>query len=227
MAEFLVFAQKHWMDDLTTEEIQNYAMRSDTFMDHYDARYQRGDIVEVQENGHWLGRRGWGFPKFVLIRVADLSLSAAKKYMETWKRGYAIEVISSDVNNHIYDIRISLVQAGTSVADYYDSIRDRLNNLPPDISVLSRGLTQVTLRIEPLKYPDVINGKMTAEERYNAIKAKKEKLPKLFRKLIRQRRNAISVNDLPAGVRQQLQTDGYYITTIAQVQSYLLDKANT
>ncbi|MHC4704494.1 MAG: hypothetical protein ACYTFQ_28425 [Planctomycetota bacterium] len=51
MAEFLIYDKDHWMDSLTPQQIAQHRKRHTNFQAHYDARYQKGDIVEVRENG--------------------------------------------------------------------------------------------------------------------------------------------------------------------------------
>jgi hypothetical protein len=55
MAEFLIYNRDHWMDSLTPEQIAEHKKRDENFQAKYDARYQRGDIVEVRENGAYSG----------------------------------------------------------------------------------------------------------------------------------------------------------------------------
>lgn len=43
--------------------------------------YKRGDIVDIRPNGFAWGKEE-GLPKFVVVQVSDVSVAAAKKYMD-------------------------------------------------------------------------------------------------------------------------------------------------
>jgi hypothetical protein len=51
-------------------------------MDKYNARYQRGDVVEVRPDGYWTGPTAPGYDKgvFLLVTVPGLSFKDAKHY---------------------------------------------------------------------------------------------------------------------------------------------------
>ena len=76
MAEFLIYNKEHWMDSLTQKEIDEQVAKNEHFMDKYNARYQKGDIVEVQPNGFWTDgkRKGFGFYAFALVTIPNMSL---------------------------------------------------------------------------------------------------------------------------------------------------------
>jgi len=68
MAILLIKADAHWMDALTEEEVQKYASKDLSFMDSYNARYQKGDVVEVREDGCPFGNSEC-LPKFLVVKV--------------------------------------------------------------------------------------------------------------------------------------------------------------
>ena len=80
MTEFLIYNTDHWMDALTEVEVAEYENRYPNFRSKYNARYQRGDIVEVREDGFW----GDGpYPRkdvFRVVRVPGMSLKDAQVY---------------------------------------------------------------------------------------------------------------------------------------------------
>jgi len=79
-AEFLIYNTEHWMDKLDSKQIEEYCKKYPNFMVKYNSRYQRGDIVEIHEDGFW----GDGpYPRkdiFRVVRVQGLSLKDAQQY---------------------------------------------------------------------------------------------------------------------------------------------------
>lgn len=76
MAEFLVKADGHWMDNLTQAQVNS--LMAEQQID-YNARHQKGDIIAVRPNG-W----AWGnkecLPHFVVVKVPDMTLATAQQY---------------------------------------------------------------------------------------------------------------------------------------------------
>ena len=68
MAEYLIFNKDHWMDSLTQEYLDTKDIK---FIEKYDARYQRGDIVEQRENGYWTTGKGFNKNAFVVVVCED------------------------------------------------------------------------------------------------------------------------------------------------------------
>ncbi len=93
MAEFLIYCKEHWMDSLTQKEIDAQVAKNSHFMDKYDARYQRGDIVEVQPDGFWgkAPKHGWNKKIFALIKAPSVDFKDAKYYMEARYKEVTIE----------------------------------------------------------------------------------------------------------------------------------------
>lgn len=81
MAEFLIYDKDHWMDSLTQKQINDNEKEHPGFKDKYNRRYQRGDIIEVQEDGFWTQKRaGFGSHAFSLIVVPGLLLETALQF---------------------------------------------------------------------------------------------------------------------------------------------------
>ncbi len=94
MAEFLVYAKKHWMDDLTQTEIDAQIAKNPHFIDKYNKRYQWNDIVEVQEDDYWgdAPKHGWNKKIFALIKAPRTKLKDAGHYMDARYREVTIEI---------------------------------------------------------------------------------------------------------------------------------------
>ena len=82
MTEFLIYNKDHWMDALDQKQLDEYCMKHSNFMQKYNARYQRGDIVEIHEDGFWTGANAKGFDKsaFRMLSVPGMSLKDAQQY---------------------------------------------------------------------------------------------------------------------------------------------------
>jgi len=74
MAEFLVYNMENHMDRMTLERFKELSFSRKNFLAKFNARYQKGDIVEKRPDGFWTDgkRKGFGYPKFVLVCVKDL-----------------------------------------------------------------------------------------------------------------------------------------------------------
>jgi len=76
MAELLVRAKKHWMDDLTQKEVD--AMKDKSA---YESRCQIGDVVVVKPDG-WKWGKCECLPDFIVIKIPGMTEAEAKKYEE-------------------------------------------------------------------------------------------------------------------------------------------------
>lgn len=98
--QLLVLIKRHWFDDLPANQqaILNASGR-------YNRRYVIGDIVEVREDGYWLGAdnsvvRGWNRRAFVVLEITgDAVDKAYEKIVESngevlFKRRYKIDIQS-------------------------------------------------------------------------------------------------------------------------------------
>jgi len=74
MAEFLVYNMENHMDRMTLERFKELSYERKNFLAKFNARYQRGDIIDKRPDGFWTDgkRKGFGYPKFALVCVKDL-----------------------------------------------------------------------------------------------------------------------------------------------------------
>ena len=81
--ELLVFNKAHWMDALSVAEVTDRTEENEHFQQRYDARYQRGDIIEVRPDGYWTDgkRKGFGSHAFALIIIPGVSVDDAQGLM--------------------------------------------------------------------------------------------------------------------------------------------------
>ena len=79
MAELLVWARGHWLDDTPQDKID--AMTNDELVS-FNARIQKGDVVVVRPDG-W----EWGAlecpPDFIVIKVPDMKFEDAQLYEQS------------------------------------------------------------------------------------------------------------------------------------------------
>lgn len=99
MALLLIKVTGHWMDKLTSEEVQARADKDPGFLDSYNARYQKGDVVEVRKDNAPFGRKEQ-LPNFLVVKVEgkkadhlhlmepDTEILAAEKDQEPEERLY-------------------------------------------------------------------------------------------------------------------------------------------
>lgn len=76
MAEFLIVAKKHWMDELTPTQV---ALLPRQKLDTYNARSQVGDILVVRPDG-WKWGKEERLPNYIVVKIPGLK--ADKKYEE-------------------------------------------------------------------------------------------------------------------------------------------------
>ena len=120
MAEFLIYKGPHWMDALSPQEVAERVAVHKHFQQKYDARYQRGDIVEARPDN---GPRGkLEEASFIFLQVSSISLKDAKQYcvpdedlsdsdnpILTRRRKYYINMIGLTPGEHE---NIGLTEAG-------------------------------------------------------------------------------------------------------------------
>ena len=226
MAEFLIYAREHPFDGMTQAEVDAETLKDPIFPCKYQCRLQKGDPIEMKPNGFWIDRWDSKFPTFVVIQVTDLSEEAGIKYIRPWRREVSAQLISSDTENHIYDYRITVTPAGTSLADRFDDVRDIFKSLPVDISLVSKSANEVVMRHQPLLHLGVIAGTRTVEDRIQRVRDEAKDIIGDFQQTIRAKRYMIDYLNTPIAIRNKLRDDGYIIVTRAQMQPYIIDKAN-
>lgn len=78
-AEVLIRAQTHWMDAWTPAQVKKLTPEEKV---SYDARSQFGDIIVIRPDG-W----PWGLeerlPRFVLVKIPDMTVEEAKQYEDS------------------------------------------------------------------------------------------------------------------------------------------------
>ena len=81
-AELLIYNKDHWMDALTPQQLIEYNKKYPSFQAKYDARYQRGDIVEVREDGFYTSTLKGDTSKWAFRVVVVEGLNADNMYVE-------------------------------------------------------------------------------------------------------------------------------------------------
>jgi hypothetical protein len=76
--EILVKAKSHWMDTLTSKEVNSFSADK---KQGYDARMCQYDVVAVRPEG-WKWKKYQCLPNFIIIKVSDMDLESARKYEE-------------------------------------------------------------------------------------------------------------------------------------------------
>lgn len=75
--EALVYKKTHWMDD-PAKAVRVAELRKDPLFEaKYQRRYQKGDIIEVREDGFWSGgrARGYNTEAFELVRCPGVDMA--------------------------------------------------------------------------------------------------------------------------------------------------------
>ncbi len=231
MAEFLIYNKDHWMDSLSTAEIIERVKDNEHFQAKYNARYQRGDIVEVQPDGHWTNRGTWSEHAFVLVVIWGMSKEETQKYMEAWERNTSAIQILNDSINHIYEYICNLNRTSSFTDELFGENDFLSSHLPPDIIVLNRDSLNISIRFEPFNNPRVKTfGEIlalskeeqkkyiTPEQRYEEFQIKEEIID--LKKLLRRRKYQMNMAQisLDAEKKAVLATiDAAYITDKSKV----------
>ena len=101
MAEFLIYNKDHWMDALTAEQLDKYCLRYSKFMRKYEARHQRGDVIEVRPDGFWSKEKR--YPRVDVFRVVllrGMSVEEASQYLQPYTK---TEFVLDENDKLIYD----------------------------------------------------------------------------------------------------------------------------
>ncbi len=82
MAEFLIYDKVHGVDTLTPMQLAKYAQKyPKTFQIKYDAHYQKGDIIEVREDGFYTNTLKGDLSRWPFRVVQVTGMKPDKKYM--------------------------------------------------------------------------------------------------------------------------------------------------
>lgn len=130
MAELLVRAKNHWMDDLSKEEVDSMSVDA---LASYKARSQKGDVIVVRPDG-WPWGKEECLPNFVIVKVPDISIEEAKKYEEPLIE----KVIEKDAEGKDTEVSklISCRKYSLPKADIENQINNNETNLHLSKSVL-------------------------------------------------------------------------------------------
>ncbi len=87
-AELLTYDMDNWMDSLTQKQIDEHNNKDADFQRQYDAREQRGDIIEVRPDGYWTGYGGYpakGFDHnaYRVIALPGVAVKDVKHYSDS------------------------------------------------------------------------------------------------------------------------------------------------
>ena len=91
MADLLILNIDHWMDKLTEDDLVEYTKKHSNFMDKYNRRSQKGDVIEVQEDNHWADSQT-GKGKFKILRLPGVKKVDAIHYVDKLKKLTGVSV---------------------------------------------------------------------------------------------------------------------------------------
>jgi len=91
MADLLILNIDHWMDKLTEDDLVEYTKKHSNFMDKYNRRSQKGDVIEVQEDNHWADTQT-GKGKFKILRLPGVKKVDAIHYVDKLKKLTGVSV---------------------------------------------------------------------------------------------------------------------------------------
>ena len=83
MCEFLYYNKEHWMDSMPQVRFDELLARDgQNWLNKYNARNQRGDIIECRPDGFWTDgkRTGFGSHAFGLLCVPKMSVKQGMQY---------------------------------------------------------------------------------------------------------------------------------------------------
>ncbi len=82
--EMLIYDKDNWMDALTEAEVTERWQKEPDFRREFDARWQRGDVIEMHEDGFWTGPKARGFDHvaFRMLSIPGVSLESVRYLSE-------------------------------------------------------------------------------------------------------------------------------------------------
>lgn len=98
-------AKEHWIArhtevlGMTQKDIDTECEEARVrFQAKYDARYQRGDVIEVRPDGYWTGLKAPGYDEsvFLLVIVSGLKFEDASKYGKSLYQQFPISVLNEE-----------------------------------------------------------------------------------------------------------------------------------
>lgn len=133
MALLLIKNSPHWMDKLTESEVQARADKDPGFMDSYNARYQKGDVVEVREDNAPFGKKEQ-LPNFLVIKVdgkkadylhlmePDIETLAAEKDQELEEKTLHRRKYKFDIDAKVAKSRLDEIETSKEwIIDTYEA----------------------------------------------------------------------------------------------------------
>lgn len=181
--------------------------------------YKRGDFVVVMPDGHEWGKEE-RLPKFVVVKIPGLSVETAKKY-----------ILSHDEPRPATRIWSKLDWDEALISGEYQEFL----SLP---SVVSQSTGQETVRVSAEKWI-----KMKAINDYDPFSSKPTVTKTLIggveftgavelvtlegvaMTMITRRKWRVLIDDVPNAIKQQLRDTGEVTLTIAQIKTYIQNKA--
>ena len=223
MAEYLIKYKSHWYD------LEPQVRKDELNIDgKFDCRDSVGDIIEIQENGHWINsddsiRRGWSFNNltFVILKTTNETKAQAMQYLKQWIRTFDYSMDLRDDVLGIYEYTITLTNLSISGKELF-TIRDRFLRLPERVTVIGRGSNYVRLR---LTLPAEWTLAQKTEKRLWFQNEGKEQIKDLM-KVVARRKFYIDLNAIPQSYKDLLSVQGWLKGTATQLNQYIKDKAN-
>lgn len=187
------------------------------FEDKVDNCRTYGDIFNVYPSGTIVEAPSPN-SKFYAAIVTTGNYETAKQYAFPLEREFQYERTLNDTTNDIYEYRIYVESA------IYNFRPGEYFNLPVDASVLSKSTTEVNIRLLPLTHPNVISGELTAQERRDEFQSKAKSEIHNLERLLKRCRYRVQLENLPSGIKTELETNRWVSVTQAQLLPYLEDK---
>ena len=106
MAEFLIQARGHWMDNMSQSEINAL---SDSQKNSRDRRLQLGDIVVIKPDG-WVWGKEEKLPRFIVIKAPGVDYDSVKHLRlplvegENIKKRHKYKIPNAWLNQHMQDV---------------------------------------------------------------------------------------------------------------------------
>ena len=104
MAEILILNHDSWKEDLTEKQLAEYVKTySEKFMQKYNARQRKGDIVQIEDDGHFTDKgRGYDKDHFDLVIIKGKTKKDLEEYRKPlmkdgWKYEYNIETMEGEM----------------------------------------------------------------------------------------------------------------------------------
>lgn len=207
MAELLVYAVNNFKEDWNPEYLDTI---SQVLWQKWRARFIRGDIIQVYENGRCTEQPS-ADSKFVIIKIPDLSYPVARSRCVEWVRSYTATITLDDPP--VYEYELTLTDLSVSGSELFDIVKEQFGKLPPDIELLNKSSHSIEVRLTTDNPLRKIAFQQNAKNFINELLCP-----------IRRCRYRVDVENLPAGIKQTLQNDRWITVTWAQASPYIIDK---